>query len=169
MKGVRDLTGSQAAFVRELWHWREREAEQADRPPFKVLGHETLLALAVWAEAHPRASLAHAPKLPRDFHGRRLESLREAIHRAAGLAPADWPEPRLRPTGQQKWPGRGFDRLRDEVARLAASLGVEPSVIAPRTALQEISRLRPTDAAGIQKAGLMKWQAELLLPMVRRA
>jgi hypothetical protein len=46
---------------------------------------------------------------------------------------------------------------------------MEASVIAPRTALEEISRLRPQDAAEIQDAGLLPWQAELLLPLVRRA
>jgi hypothetical protein len=61
-------------------------------------------------------------------------------------------------------------RLRDGVARLAADLGLQPAVIAPRTALEEISRRRPTDVAGIQQAGkLLPWQAGLLVPVVRRA
>ncbi len=170
IQGVRDLTRSQAAFVRELWKWREREAQRADRPAFKILGNEALFDMAVWAEAHPQAGLAHAPKLPRDFRGARLNSLQEAIHEAGHLAPSDWPEPRPRFTGERQWPGRGFDRLRNDVARLARELGVHPSVIAPRTALMDISRLRPTDAAGIRQAGrLLPWQAELLVPVVRRA
>jgi ribonuclease D len=170
IKGVRDLTGSQAAFVRELWRWREQAAQRSDRPPFKILGDANLLELAVWAEGHPRADLAQGPKLPRDYRGARLESLREAIHRAGRLGPSDWPEPRLRLSGERQTPGKGFVRLRDDVARLAADLGLQPSVIAPRTALEEISRRRSTDAAGIQQAGkLMPWQAELLVPVVRRA
>jgi ribonuclease D len=170
IKGVRDLAPGQAAFLRELWRWREREAQQADRPPFKILGPDALLELAVWAEKHPQADLFHASRLPRDFRGVRLQSLREAIQKAASLAPADWPEPRLRRPDERPGPGRGLNRLRDDVARLAADLGLAPSVIAPRTALEEISRRRPTDAAGIrQAAGLAPWQAELLLPVVRRA
>jgi len=170
IKGVWDLTGSQAAFARELWRWREREAQRADRPPFKILGDAGLLELAVWAESHPRANLAQAPRLPRDFRGARLESLREAIRRAGRLGPSDWPEPRLRLSVKRRNPGQGLGRLRDDIARLAANLGLQPSVIAPRTALEEISRRRPTDAAGIQQAGrLLRWQAELLVPVVRRA
>jgi ribonuclease D len=169
IKGVRDLTASQAAFVRELWKWREEAADRADRPPFKILGDEGVMELALWAEKHPRADLAHGPKLPRDYHGARLESLREAIHRAGRLDPTDWPEPRPRSTGERLIPGKGFVRLRDDVARLAADLSLHPSVIAPRLALEEISRRKPTDAAGIQRAGkLMPWQAELLVPVVRR-
>ena len=169
IKGVWDLTASQAAFVRELWRWRERESQRADRPPFKILGDETLLALATWAEKHPRSGLAHAPRLPRDFRGARIESLREALHKAAGLAPADWPQPRPRLSQRRPTPKKGYGRLRDGVAHLAAELGMEASVIAPRTALEEISRQRPHDAAGIRRAGLLPWQAELLLPLVRRA
>ncbi|HUT60339.1 MAG TPA: HRDC domain-containing protein [Phycisphaerae bacterium] len=170
IKGVRDLTRSQAAFARELWRWREREARRSDRPPFKILGDAGLLELAAWAERHPRAGLAQAPRLPRDFRGVRLESLREAIHRASRIGPSDWPEPRLRLSGKRQNPGEGFGCLRDDVARLAADLGLQPSVIAPRTALEEISRRRPTDVAGIQQAGrLLRWQAELLAPVVWRA
>jgi len=169
IKGVRDLTRSRAAFVRELWKWREREAERADRPPFKILGDAGLMELAAWAEKHSGVDLARAPKLPRDFRGTRLESLREAILRAGRLGPSDWPEPRLR-LSEKRWnPGKGLGRLRDGVARLAADLGLQPAVIAPRTALAEISRRRPTDVAGIQQAGkLLPWQAGLLVPVVRR-
>ena len=169
IKGLRDLTGSQAAFVREIWHWREHEAQRADRPPFKVLGNDRLLALAVWAEKHPRAGLAHAPRLPRDFHGAKLESLREAIHKAGRLTPADWPNPRLRAQGQRQLPPKSCGLLCEGVRRLAAELGLEPPVIASRTALEEISRRRPKDVEGIRHAGgLLRWQAELLLPVVRR-
>lgn len=168
IKGVRDLTHPQAAFVRELWRWREQEASRADRPPFKVLGDAGLMELAVWAEKHPGAGLGQAPKLPRDFRGPRLESLREAILAAGRLGPEDWPEPRPRATGERKTPGPGFDRLRDGVARLAADLGLQPSVIAPRTALEELSRRRFGDAERIRQAGrLLPWQAELLVPVVR--
>jgi ribonuclease D len=168
-KGVRDLTRSQAAFVRELWTWREREAQQADRPPFKILGDAGLLELAVWAEKHPKADLARAPKLPRDFRGARLESLRKAILRASCLGPSDWPEPRPRFSGERQSPGACFGRLRESVARLAADLHIQASVIASRMALEEISRRRPTDMAGIlQAGGLLRWQAELLVPVVRR-
>ncbi|MCX7347024.1 MAG: HRDC domain-containing protein, partial [Alphaproteobacteria bacterium] len=118
IKGVWDLTRSRAVFVRELWKWREREAERADRPPFKILGDAGLMELAAWAEKHSGANLARAPRLPRDFRGTRLESLREAILRAGRLGHLDWPEPRLR-ISEKRWnPGKGLGRLRDSNAVL---------------------------------------------------
>jgi ribonuclease D len=168
IKGVRDLGAGQAAYVRELWHWREREADRTDRPPFKILTNDTLLALAIWGQAHPHEPLARGPRLPRDFYGSRVKSLEDVLRRAAAMKPEEWPEPRLRSVGPPIRPGRGLDRLRAEVARLATRHAVDPSVIAPRTAMEELTRLRPRDAAGICLAGLMPWQAELLLPIVRR-
>ena len=45
------------AIVKELWHWREKEAESVDLPVFKVLHNELLLDLAAWcAEQSPRAA-----------------------------------------------------------------------------------------------------------------
>lgn len=170
VKGVWDLTAAQASLARELWLWREDEARRADLPPFKVVGNETLMALAVWAQEHPRAPLTQGPRLPRHFVGRRLEALRETIARAAAIDPSEWPEPRLRRTDQRQEPGPGFESLRHEVARLAHSLNLPASVIAPRLALEDISRRRPTDVAGIRAVGrLLPWQAALLLPLVERA
>jgi ribonuclease D len=169
IKGVRDLTASQAAFVQQLWKWREHEARRADRPPFRILGDEGLMALALWAEKHPRCSLSRAPKLPRDVRGARMESLHEAIHKAVHLDPSDWPNPRVRPLIERKTPGPGFNRLREGVVKLAAELALQPPVIAPRMALEEISRQRPMEVDAIQQVGdLQRWQAELLAPIVRR-
>src|SRR5207249_807186 len=49
LKGARDLTLRQVGILRALWQLRERLARSADRPPFKVLGDATLVALAVAA------------------------------------------------------------------------------------------------------------------------
>ena len=34
------------AILRELWQWREREAQAADRPPFHILQNHLLLQAA---------------------------------------------------------------------------------------------------------------------------
>ncbi len=168
IKGVRYLSARQAAFARGLWGWREREAQDADLPPFKILGNDKLLELAVWTEKHQRATLGHLPKLPRHFRRQRLETLRLEILALRKLDETDWPEPRLRKTSTREKPATGFSSLRENVAILAEQLGLAPSVVAPRAAIENICRHRPSDAAEIQQAcGLLPWQAELLAPTVR--
>src|SRR5207247_288294 len=46
VKGARELGPGQAAVLRELFAYREQQAERADFPPFKVMGEATLLELA---------------------------------------------------------------------------------------------------------------------------
>lgn len=165
--GVRDLSARQAAFVQELWHWREEESQAADRPPFKILGNQPLMDLALWAEKDPEADFEHAPRLPRHFHGRRLRTLRAAIRRAAKLRSAQWPPPRLRGAPGPGKPGELFDQLRAAVARRAQELELPASTLAPRAAIEEISRRCPTDVDQLRQAGnLLHWQAEQIAPAV---
>ena len=47
------LSPQALAIVKELWHWREKEAEAVDLPVFKVLHNELLLDLAAGARSIP--------------------------------------------------------------------------------------------------------------------
>ena len=168
IRGVRDLTPRQAAFVREIWRWREREAQRVDRPPFKIMTNRDILKLARWAERNPDEGIERAPRLPGHFRAERKRSLAEAIRAARELDRSEWPAPRRRGLPGPKGTMKGITRLREGVAELAGELGLEASVIAPRAALENVARNRPTDAEGIRKAGdLLAWQAELLEPIVR--
>jgi ribonuclease D len=51
ISGARDLEPREAAVLREVYLYRDRAAQKADRPPFKILGDDTLLAVA---RAQPR-------------------------------------------------------------------------------------------------------------------
>lgn len=171
IKGLRELDRRQLAFVRELWHWRESEAQRADRPPFKVLGNHQLIALAVWAAAHPTAPLAHGPKLPRNCRGSRLRALDQAIRRARAIPKDDWPPRHVR--GRQR-PGafadpRDVEALMAAAARQAADLGISPSVLAPRASLEAVAAHRPaTLPETVARTPLMRWQAELLWPAIQQ-
>jgi ribonuclease D len=75
--------------LREIWHWREQEALAANRPPFFVLSHETLINLAASATARGHID----DLLPRHFSSRRKDGLQEAIQRGLHLASQDHPHP----------------------------------------------------------------------------
>ncbi|NCO41894.1 MAG: hypothetical protein COY42_03930 [Armatimonadetes bacterium CG_4_10_14_0_8_um_filter_66_14] len=170
VKGVSRLDRQQLVFARQLWYWREREAERADLPPFKIVGNEQLVSWAVWAAAHPGESLEQGPRLPRTCSGRRLRELERAIREAQQRPQADWPQRRVRRPAERSAPDCRplTDALVEECARVAGSLHLPPSVIAPRAALTALSRARPHTLEQLMESGpLMRWQAELLAPGFR--
>lgn len=170
IRGLRDLTPRQAAFVRRLWQWRDDQARQADLPAFRILGNEELSKLAVLAEANPTLNLQTAMRLPQHFHGRRLTSLKQALREAAALKANDWPEPKLRRKNRPLRMNSSFDSLREMILHRAGELGLSPSVLAPRQALEEIARQRPSGPAEIARVGgLLRWQAEMIAPCVHKA
>lgn len=172
LRGAGKLRRRELAYLRELWLWRDEEARAVDKPPFKILGNEELINLAKWAAAHPSQSLDKGPRLPKHCTGARLSALKGALTRARRLPRHAWPNPR--PRAQEGLPQPGLkedvDRLRVLSKRIGAELGIEPSVVAPRSALEAIARNRPHSKHElIEHSGLMNWQAELLcedvLPM----
>ncbi|MBM4037322.1 MAG: hypothetical protein FJ290_02310 [Planctomycetes bacterium] len=172
IKGLRGLSRHQLAFVRELWRWRESEAQHADRPPFMVLGNAQLRDLAVWAATHPTAHLSHGPRLPRNCTGRRLHALERAIAHARRLPEPEWPKARLAPRLRRRPDSakRVVDALMAECARIAADLGLAPPLLASRATLEAVVARRPRSASDILACGAMlPWQVELLAPAILRA
>jgi len=168
IKGLKGLNAHQLAFVRELWRWRESEAQRADRPPFMVLGNPQLRDLAVWAAAHPAASLAHGPRLPRNCTGRRLHALERAVEHARALPRPEWPKDRAR--GGSRRPdaaSHAVSALMAECARIAGDLGLAPPLLASRATLETIVARRPRSASEILACSpMLPWQVELLAPAI---
>jgi ribonuclease D len=167
IKGLRDLSRKQMAHVREIWMWRDKEAQKANLPPFKILGNQRILDLACWTEIHGTRSLYNGPPLPRTCTGRRLSALKKAIQKAGDLPQSKWPEHRksrtLRLTGPE------IEGLRAECARKAESLGLPPSLLASRASLENVVRGSPREIGEIMAcASLTRWQAVLLEPMVKK-
>ncbi len=167
LKGAGRLTRRQLAFLRELWRWRDGHAQRMNRPPFKVMGNEPIFELIQWAESHPDESIDKGPKLPRNIHGAFLTTLVEALGRAAAMAPADWPELKKAVRGEAP-SAEALERatkLRAACADIAKALEISPSVLAPRAALEAITR---GQARGqvlsideiMERGGLLRWQAE---------
>ena len=63
ISGSAALRGRELAILRALWHWRDGEAQKADRPSFQILRNEELIELAKSAEA---GSLLLPRRRPRD-------------------------------------------------------------------------------------------------------
>jgi ribonuclease D len=140
------------AILRALWHWRESEAQQADRPPFQVMRNEDLVGLAQAALDGTNLDLPHWLPSPR------RKRLLAAIHQSLQIPEKEWPQrnrpTRFRTTGEQE---RRFEQLRTKRDQIATALAIDASVLASRGALEKI--VRDPEAA---HTALMRWQRELL-------
>jgi ribonuclease D len=164
LSGSALLAPEAQAIVRELWYWREREAESVDLPVFKVLHNELLLDLAVWSAQNPRVPPMGAPCWPRRSSPQRSERLAEAIERGRQAPPIPRPPRAERPPRDREAEVR-MEKIRVHRDAVAAELGIDPTVLAPKSILQEIARQPETAApALIAENRWCPWQWELLKP-----
>jgi len=151
ISGAGALRDRASAVLRELWNWREREAEAADRPPFHILQNRELLHSA------ERFAAGESPDY-KYFSDRRRRAFREAAERGMQLPETDWPvRPRrsgMRATAEVV---KQIEQLRRHRDHAAKELHIESSFIAPRATLEAI-------AADQSRANalLVPWQRELL-------
>lgn len=171
MKGLGGLDRKELAMLRAIWHWRDREARDTDRPPFKVLGNDALIRLAVWATQNPRAPLNEGPTLPRNLDGKRIAALKESIREARSLPKSEWPAIRRnsgRPHGGNGDYREQTDALRRECAKIAHELQISPSVLAPKAMLAAIARNDAREPLQIRECSpMMEWQIDLLGGVIR--
>lgn len=173
IKGLKSFSRKELASVRSLWHWREKEAQRANTPPFKIMGNALLLELALWVHSHPGQTVDRGPKLPRHCKGKRMDALNKAARVARSLPEDQWPTLK-RKKGRQyvsfsKREIAQLDALRSACSRIAAELGITASVLAPRTSLEAIVREKPGIMEEIMRSGrITRWQARLLAPDIQR-
>lgn len=149
--GSKDLRGRASALLRALWQWRDAEAQAADRPAFHVLHNEQLI------EAAARFDRGEDVSFPQLKAGRRARFF-AAARDALALPEDQWPKilrtPRPRTTREQEIRFRELKQKRDG---LATTLGLDPALIAPKSALEALAA-EPAEAA----ARMMPWQRGLL-------
>jgi ribonuclease D len=151
ISGAGALRGRASAVLRELWNWREREAEAVDRPPFHILQNRELLYSAEQLAAGESPDYKH-------FSDRRRRAFREAAERGMRLPEKDWPvrlkRSGVRPTAEVI---KRTEKLRQNRDHAAKELHIEASFIAPRATLEAIAA-DPSRAEAL----LVPWQRELL-------
>jgi ribonuclease D len=149
--GSKDLRGRASALLRALWHWREAEAQLVDRPTFHILHSEQLVDAAARLDRGQEIELPH-------LHGARRRRFFEAVEQAMALPESEWPQiirrPRARPTREEEIRFRELKKKRDETA---AVLGLDPSLIAPKSLLENLAA--NSDEAVTR---MMPWQCATL-------
>jgi ribonuclease D len=149
ISGSSGLSPRAQAILRVLWFWRDSEARAWDRPPFHVIGNDDMLRAAQQIADGGKFS---SPRM----NGRRRKSFEVVIALALQIPESEWPKiekvRRKRISKEQADRSEQLKKVRDRVAR---DLALDPSIIAPRAALE-------ATAADISSNVLMSWQRRLL-------
>lgn len=154
IKGSSILGRAALAVLRELWEWREEEAILANRPPYFVLRHESLVDIADAATKNGSVEKLLPPRMSQ----RRREGLTKAIKIGLSLEAEKHPEILRRkfhrPTEAEFRRYRELEKKRNAYAH---ELGIDPTLIASRATIGELARDWDKHAPE-----LMNWQRELL-------
>lgn len=149
ISGSAALSPRAQSVLRVLWYWRDGEARSWDRPPFHVIGNEDLCRIA------EKAVRGEAYSTPR-MSSRRRKSFEVVLALALHIPEEEWPVPpktRRRRTTREE--AARFEHLKSNRDKVAAELGLDPSIVAPRGALEAASIAPNTNA-------LMRWQKQLI-------
>ena|SRR5689334_2819904 len=151
IRGSGLIRGREAAVLRALWYWRDREAQKFDRPSFHILRNDQLLEIV-------HAALRGETPQFRHFSERRARDFRTTIEEALAIKEEEWPETRRRrgerPTREMERAAEAMRKKRDQAAH---QLNIEPSFIAPRATIDAIA----ADRACADQL-LVPWQRSLL-------
>jgi ribonuclease D len=154
VKGSHALSRPALAVLRELWRWRETEAVSANKPPFFVMSHHSLIEIAE-AAASGRSTQT---LIPRYVSERRRQGIANAVARGLAISPEHFP--RIpRPTGRRPSEAerRRYLDLQKRRDSRAAELNLDPTVIASRAMLSDLAH--SWEKYSLE---LMNWQRELL-------
>ena len=169
IKGARELAPLDRQVLRELYILRERKAVELGRPPFKVIGNESLLAIAT---SRPR-TLFQLGRVDGVSHGqtRKLgRDVLEAVERAMELGPlAKLPRLPNRDgtSGFSEQETELHERLKQWRKSAAGQMGIDSAYLVNRHVLLRIARQRPETAEALGRIeGIEPWQVQQLGPAI---
>jgi ribonuclease D len=162
LKGAKDLDPRGRAVLRELHRAREGLALDLDRPPFMIVSHETLVALAARRPREPEEIL-EVPGCSSRVVARVGRVILEAV--ARGEAAPDPELPSRLATQRPHVPAavrRRADALRTWRGGAARQLGLDPGVAFPQRLIDRLAADPPRDLAALERVeGVRHWRVKL--------
>ncbi len=143
INGARDLTAGEAAVLNELCLYRDEIASRLDRPVFKVMNDELLIALAQHLPLEKK-DLLRVGMTDRQIH-RFGDGVLAAIARGMAAPPVYQP---IHPRPEDDFLNR-MEALSDWRKMRARSMGVESDVVLPREHITKIARHNPSDSPSL--------------------
>jgi ribonuclease D len=168
LKGACKLPPRQLALLQALLEVRDASAREWDRPPFKVLSNQVLLA---WAREPPanRKEVVETSGAGRAILGRLAEQILAAVRTADGLPLCECPRPKLKPH-DPLGPGQAkrLERLKRARARAVERLGLPAGFVVNTATLERLARKSPEQAVDCLEKQLKNWQIEAIGEDLRR-
>jgi ribonuclease D len=163
LKGTAELDPRSLGVLRELYRARESLALALDRPPFMIIGNETLVRLAAVRPRDAAAILA-APGTSPTVLRRFGDTIVAAVARVESL-----PESELPVRSRQPRPGmparvrRRAEALRQWRAQASGRLGLEPGLILPQRLIDRLAAEPPRDVEELAALdGFRRWRTNLV-------
>jgi ribonuclease D len=172
LKGAGTLDRRGLAVLRELFVAREHWAHATGRPPFRVLGNETLLRMAL-DRPRTREQLRTIPGCTPRCVERYGDGVLAAIRRAEALPEGSLPVPhRSRKPRTPPAVERRLAALAAWRTPAAARVGLDPGLLLPRRLMERLAESPPGPTApGLLRSipGFRRWRAEHFGPEILRA
>lgn len=157
VKNIGGLDRRSLAIVRDIYQWRDALARKADRPPFKVLGNDTIVEIAKEKPATPRdlTQLKSVSRYHGDRYGRDLAGI---VRRAMEIPEAELPERNEpKPWIRDKSLENRINRLKAVRDRYARELKIDGSALGARHILAAIATSGTLDVPAMRE-----WQKRLM-------
>jgi ribonuclease D len=160
-KGAGRLEPKSLALLENLLHFRNQVAEKKDRPVFKVIGNETLKAIAIGKPCTigELEDLGAMSPSQLNMYGKAIVGLcREAMALPESKLPR-YPRTK-RPVGPTVGPMR-LNSLKQWRDQKAEKLGLDPAIICSKALVYAIATEAPSDMESLKQIeGMKGWQVE---------
>lgn len=154
INGWGKLSQHELVYLRALWNWRDEECRRLDRPAFKFLGNAQLMDLVHQSE------LGGQVKPPHYIRSGAARRLQVEVAKAREVEEKDWPEKRPERSGKRfKYDEAKFESLRYKRNRIAASLGIDGTLIASRSIMEKLTAENFNES---EASLLLDWQRNVL-------
>lgn len=161
VKGSHKLPPRQLGVLQALLELREETAKRRDRPPFKVLPNQALLA---WAEKPPRTrrEVTDAEGVNKPSIERMAGQILETVETALALPAEELPQ---RPASKSRPPMtplelKRMEKLKEARTGVAGELGIDPGLLVNTATLEKFARAADGETETLAATELKNWQRE---------
>lgn len=157
LKNISNLDRRALAIIRDLHQWRDALARKADRPPFKVLGNDSIIEIAkAKPETHrDLVKIAAVSRYHGDRYGRDLVAI---VRKALEIPEAELPDKNdPKPWIRDKALEARINRLKTVRDRYAKELKIDPSVMGARHILSAVATAGTLDVPAMRE-----WQKKVM-------